>query len=426
MSRRRAVAGWLLLATVLGAVAFTFLPGFPKLPTGIAAWGAGLLLWPDIPSQTKRQVTILLFIGLSGIAWGMLQGMAPDWTMMIAGNALLLAMLAAVSFLRLIARPDTQMDEKLPTGRRAVWSTLIGVHLFGAVINLSSVFIMGDRIGRGGRLNRAQTVILTRGFSSAAFWSPFFAAMAAAMTYAPGASLPQIWLMGLPLAAIALLITALGCRDTGEFTGYPMHPSALALPGLLALAVLLLHQWHSEWHILGVICLLAPLLSSLIVILYREAPLKRLRRHVEQDLPGMQNELCLFLSAGIMAAGLNAVFGGFGDWLPLQHLGGIEASCLLLFMVATSILGVHPVINIAALGTLLTPINPDGTLLAMTFLSAWAIGVATSPFSGINLAMQGRYDQQGLDSLKWNGLYSLVMTLLSLTALNLYALLRLS
>ncbi|MES9847862.1 MAG: hypothetical protein ABW145_05675, partial [Candidatus Thiodiazotropha sp.] len=41
---------------------------------------------------------------------------------------------------------------------------------------------------------------------------------------------------------------------------------------------------------------------------------------------------------------------------------------------------VHPVINIAALGTLLAPLQPDGTLLAMTFLSAWAVGVACSPF----------------------------------------------
>lgn len=426
MIGRRPLAGWLLLATVILAVAHTFVPGFPKLPAGVTAWGAGLLLWPEIPLQTRRQVTILLLIGLAGIAWGMTRGATADWRMILAGNALLLAMLAAVSFLRLITRPETDAGERLPTGRRAVWSTLFGVHLFGAVINLSSVFIMGDRIGRGGRLGKAQTVVLTRGFTAAAFWSPFFAAMAAAMTYAPGASLPQIWLMGIPLAAIALLITALGCREHAGFTGYPMHPRALALPGLLALAVLALHQWHSEWHILGVICLLAPALSVATVLLRWESPGGRLREHVEGNLPGMQNELALFLAAGVMAAGLNAVFAGFGNWLPFDRFGGIEASLVLLFMVASSTLGVHPVINIAALGTLLAPLAPDATLLAMTFLSAWAIGVAGSPFSGINLAMQGRYGQQTLDSLKWNGLYSLIMLCLSIAALNFYTSLVLS
>lgn len=425
MNRRRAAAGWLLLVTIVAAVGHTFIPGFSKLAAGIPAWGAGLLLWPDMPRQARRQVTLLILIGLTGIAWGYLQGATPDWRLILAGNALLLAMLAAVSFLRLITRPDTEADESLPRGRRAIWSTLLGVHLFGAVINLSSVFIMGDRIGRKDRLSRSQTVILTRGFSAAAFWSPFFAAMAAAMTYAPGASLSQIWLMGIPLAAMALLITALGCRGRADFTGYPMHPSALALPGLLALAVLLLHQWRSDWHILGIICLLAPALSILTLAARRKEPLKQLSQHIANTLPGMQNELCLFLAAGLMAAGLNAVFAGFGDWLPFDHFGGVEASLLLIFMLGTSILGVHPVINIAALGTLLAPIEPDATLLAMTFLSAWAIGVASSPFSGINLSMQGRYGQQSLDSLKWNGPYSLIMMLLSILALNLYAALSL-
>jgi hypothetical protein len=421
VSHRRAIAGQLLLATIVTAVGYTFVADFPKLASGVLAWGAGLLLWPDLPRQTRRQVTILLLIGLAGIGWGVLHGNAPDVQMMVAGNALLLAMLAAVSFLRLITRPDTEADESLPSGRRAVWSTLLGVHLFGAVINLSSVFIMGDRMARGGRLSQSQTVVLTRGFTAAAFWSPFFAAMAAAMTYAPGASLPQIWLLGIPLAASGLLLTALGCREQNRFTGYPMHPSALTLPGLLALAVLLLHQWRSDWHILGIICLLAPSLSILTVLIHRDNPLIRLRNHIHRDLPGMRNELCLFLAAGIMAAGLNAVFASFGDWLPFERFSGIEASLLLLFMVATSILGVHPVINIVALGTLLAPIHPPGTLLAMTFLSAWAIGVACSPFSGINLSLQGRYAQRSLDSLKWNGLYSLVMLLLSIAVLNLYA-----
>ncbi len=418
---RRELAGWLLLATILTAVLHTFLPLFPKEPAGALAWSAGVLLWPDLPRQTRRQVTVLLVIGSVGLAWGLHRGIAPDGGMMLAGNALLLAMLAAVSFLRLIARPETEANERLPRGRRAIWSTLLGVHLFGAVINLSSVFIMGDRISRAGRLSRAQTVILSRGFTAAAFWSPFFAAMAAAMTYAPGASLPQIWLMGMPLAASALLLTIGFCRDREDFTGYPMHLSALTLPGLLALAVLLLHQWHGEWHILGIISLLAPALSVSTVLLRRPEPLQRLRRHVGEGLPGMQNELSLFLAAGVMAAGLNALFAGFGGWLPFDGYGGTEASLVLLFMVATSILGVHPVINIAALGTLLAPLAPDGTLLAMTFLSAWAIGVAGSPFSGISLSMQGRYHQRTLDSLRWNGRYCLVMLLLSVGVLNLYA-----
>lgn len=421
MKDRQAIAGWLLLAAIIAAVIHTLHPALPKAVAGLLTWSAGLLLWSTIPARTRRQVVILACIGAGGIGWGMLNGVTPDWGMILDGNALLLSMLAAVSFLRLITRPDTEAGETLPSGRRAVWSTLLGVHLFGAVINLSAVFIMGDRIARSNPLDKTQTVVLTRGFTAAALWSPFFAAMAAAMTYAPGASLPQIWLVGIPLASAALLMTGLSCQHSSDFTGYPMHPAALALPGLLALAVLILHEWQPAWHILGIICLLAPTLSVAVLFARDGAPMQSLQHHVATDLPGMRNELSLFLAAGVMAAGLNAIFAGFGDWMPFDRFGGIEATLLLLFMYATSLLGVHPVINIAAMGTLLAPLQPDGNLLAMTFLSAWAIGVASSPYSGINLSMHGRYGQQTLDSLKWNGLYSLAMLLLSIALLNLYA-----
>ncbi|MCU7848569.1 MAG: hypothetical protein KZQ89_11300 [Candidatus Thiodiazotropha sp. (ex Lucinoma kastoroae)] len=421
MSKRRALAGWLLLAAVISTAISTLWPLHPKSWAGLLTWSAGVMVWSEIPPHTRRQVIILIFIGLLCILWGFMQQLTPDWSMMLSGNALLLSMLAAVSFLRLITRPGTDNDEHLPHGRRAIWSTLLGVHLFGAVINLSSVFIIGDRVRGPGQLSPAQSIVLTRGFASAAFWSPFFAAMAAAMTYAPGAQLEQVWLMGIPLAVIALLITGFNCRDQQHFVGYPMHPSALALPAMLALAVLVLHQVRPAWHILGIICLLSPSLALLVVTLNRHQPLPLLHQHITQEMPGMHNELSLFLAAGVMAAGLNVVFQGFGGWLPFASFGGIEASLTLLFMLITSIAGVHPVINIAALGTLLVPLQPNGTLLAMTFLSAWAIGVASSPFSGINLSMQGRYGQKSMDSLKWNGIYSLVMFLCSVAALNLYA-----
>ncbi|MEW8024421.1 MAG: hypothetical protein AB2803_12065 [Candidatus Thiodiazotropha sp.] len=420
MMSHRSTAGWLLLAAVVCTAVNTLWPQLTDSWAGLLTWSAGLLLWSELPTHTRRQVVILICVGSIGLLWGLTQHLTPDWAMMLSGNAQLLSMLAAVSFLRLITRPDNNPERVMPQGKRAVWSTLFGVHLFGAVINLSSVFIMGDRLRGKTGLDREQIIVLTRGFSAAAFWSPFFAAMAAAMTYAPGARLERIWLMGMPLAFIALMITGYSRRHPRKFVGYPMHPSALALPAILALAILLIHQLQPEWHILGIICLLSPTLALLIVST-RQQPLLQLQRHITQDIPTMHNELCLFLAANVMAAGLNALFQGFGGWLPFSQFGGLEASMTLLFMLITSIVGVHPVINIAALGTLLAPLQPDGTLLAMTFLSAWAVGVACSPFSGINLSMQGRYGQHGLASLKWHGNYSLVMFFCSLAALNLYA-----
>ena len=409
--RAQALAGWLLLLAVIGIGLHTLLPDVPRLWAALACWGAGILLWPSLKSQAQKQSIVLLLIGSGGIAWGLAHQVGPNLHIATSANAMLLAMLASVSFLRLITRPASDDQHKLAQGRRALWHSLFAVHFFGSVINLSSVFIVGDHLSRKNPLSDAQVRVLTRAFASAAYWSPFFAAMAAALTYSPGASLPVLWIGGIPLALLSLAITALACRQPQQFVGYPMHLGALWLPITLAVSVLLLHQAMPDVPVLGIICLLAPLITVLTLWLRREAPLQKLRDHVRQDMPGMKNELVLFLAAGVMASGLNSVFQTFGGWLPFDQFGALEAVMVLWFMLITSLIGVHPVINIATIGTLLAPLHPDASLLAMTFLCGWAIGVVNSPYSGMSLAMQGRYNIPPLGLTRLNGAFSLIMAL---------------
>jgi hypothetical protein len=254
------IAGLCLSATVILAALYGIAPAHvPKLLVAAPAWLAAALLWMRAAPRTRKQAGALGGIGLAGLAWGATHAGRIDPQLIFGSNALLIAMLAAVSFLRLITRPTGQGVEHIAHGRKALWSTLLGVHLFGAVINLSVVFIMGDRLSAYRDLNARQVSVLTRGFSAAAFWSPFFAAMAAALTYAPGAQLPQLMLLGIPLAALGLAITALRKTDAdADFEGYPMHYGTLWLPGTLAVLVLALHETFPRWPILAIICMLAP------------------------------------------------------------------------------------------------------------------------------------------------------------------------
>lgn len=404
------IVGLALGATVALAALHGLDPALPRLAIAAPAWLAGILLWPNANRRTRQQVLVLLALGLIAMAAGLTRGGSVNTQLALAGNALLIAMLAAVSFLRLITHAEAG-DRRPPSGRRSIWSTLLGVHLFGAVINLSVVFIMADRLNVGGRLQPRQVQVLTRGFSAAAFWSPFFAAMAAAITYSPGASLGTLLVLGAPLAALALTVTSLGTSraEAERFTGYPMRYTTLWLPALLALLVITLHQGSPDWPVLTIICLLAPSIAILVSLWQTHGRPTALIRHLRFGLPGMTNELLLFLAAGIMAAGIDALFGTLDGWLPFRHFHGIEAVLTLATMVAAAVAGVHPVIAIAVLGSLLAPLQPEPSLLAMTFLSAWAIGVACSPFSGMNLALQGRYQIPALGFLRWNGGYSLTM-----------------
>jgi hypothetical protein len=94
---------------------------------------------------------------------------------------------------------------------------------------------------------------------------------------------------------------------------------------------------------------------------------------------------------------------------------------LLLVLILLSFVGIHPIISIAVIGNWMNEI--DHTLLAVTFLMSWATAVSTSPFSGLNLTMQARYQIKAIDLFKINIGYAFKMYLicvLSLFALAAY------
>jgi len=409
---RQTLAGIGLAVCIILAV-LASLPGWiAGVYAGAAAWLAGVLLWADVPRRIRVQSGILLLVGVLGMGAGVV-GVGPGtairvgdlpWQDAIAINAKLIAMLAAVSFLRLITAPPDPSVARVPTGRRSLAATLAGVHLFGAVVNLSTVFIMARRMSSEDRLSRQQYVALVRGFGTAAFWSPFFAAMAAALTYAPGARLPALLAFGLPLALLSLLLTYRDVSRLGaeDFRGYPLNVSSLWLPALLAALILAAHGWRADLSILGLIALLAPSVTVVTLAVRRRSVVNEVTVHFRRGLPAMKGELVLFLSAGVMATGLTVLMAVTELTLPMQGFGGREAALLLAALVAAAIVGVHPVIGVAAAAPLVAPLNPDPSLLASVFLAAWGIGVSASPLSAMNLAIQGSYGIRPGEVLKWN------------------------
>ncbi len=426
LASRRRLAGCLILGSM--ALVAADLLGLPvsRLWAGVGYWCAAALLWSGLARRNRIQALLLLLVGAGCLALSHGQDTGIEVERLLAGNSGLLSMLVAVSFLGLVSRPQAEDEERAPKGRRAVASTLGAVHLFGSVINLSSVFIIGDRLARRGSLSREQSIVLIRGFTAAAFWSPFFAAMAVALSVAPDARLSMLWLVSMPLALLAMGLTwwQLSRQQGGEeatsvseFRGYPLHVGGLVLPGLLAAAVLLSHQLWPALSILSVITLLSPLLSLLVLAAGRRSPVAGLGQLVNGRLPQMGNELALFLAAGVLAYGLESLLSSWGGTLPLGGFGATEASLTYLVIVLLSLLGIHPIICIALAGSVLAPLEPDHTLLALVFLSSWAMGTPTGPLSGINLAFQGRYGVDSFQIMRWNLGYLGLMSALVVLAI---------
>jgi hypothetical protein len=392
---------------------------------GGLAWLAGLLLFGRLDRRQQVLVVVLVGAGLAGVAWGVGQGGEPAWRLIVAGNQPLIGMLVAVSFLRLVAR--TARTEKGPVGWAAVWQSLLAVHLFGSVINISAVDLVGDRLARGRRLDKSRLLLLSRGYSSGAFWSPFWGASATVLTYAPRARIAVLMAVGGCLSFAALGMGGVKVARTmgetlGGFRGYPLTLHALGLPVTLVAAVLGLHFLQTDVPVNGVITICAPLLTlAILVVTSRRRTVPKLAGHAVRQLPLMGGELTLFLAAGMLTAGFAALVEYVGIGLPISGFGLGQAWGLLLVMVVLSALGLHPVISIAAAASLLAPLDADPTLFAMTGLIAWGIQAAGAPLSGFNVVMGARFGVDTFRLASWNVLYVLAMLVLAGPALWLCA-----
>ncbi len=413
---RSQIAGWLLLAMLCLSLLHAYLPAFPAQIAGLCSWLAGALLWPLAGRTQKTQALLLAGTGLALMLWaGLHDGVQIDYARLLTQNLSLISMLAAVSFLKLVSMPAGRGGHAA-TGPWAFVRTLFGVHLFGAVINMSAVVIVGDRLARRGQIGENTTRLLTCGFASAALWSPFFAAMATALLYAPGARMTDFWPLTLPLTAFGLLLTFLFARRASAdalagFRGYPMHFTALWVPALLVFGVLAVHEAAPALSVLTVVTTLAPLLA-LSVLPLRRGPrraLRRSRQHIARGLPMMRGELTLFLAAGVLAVGLFAAQSALGLALPFERFDGAAACATFGVMLLLSYCGVHAVVSIAAVAALAAPLAPAPGLMAAMYLMVWGIGAACSPFSGLGLSLQGRYGLGARQILRWNLRYALIM-----------------
>ena len=425
-SLRAALAAWLYVAVVVLVVVAVALPGFPKWITGVVAWSACILLLPNLPRRQLIIVLLLAVVGALGMAWGMAGGKQGLMTIALTQNVPLTGMLIAVSFLQLIAVTETAASEPLEQGRPALFKTMIGVHLFGAVINFSAVAIFADRLSARKALTMTQAMGLSQAFIVGAAWSPFYGAMAAALTVAPGASLAQLILWGVPVAAIGMTVTWLtltSARHGGarHFVGYPLRLEALWVPAVLAASVLLVHEWQPHWSVLAIIAALAPLVT--IAVLLARNPRRTdtaLLRLIHLRLPMMNGELTLFLAAGILSAGMSGAITALDLGLPFAQFGPFEAGVVLIVMNLFAWAGFHPIILVSVLGPWLTPLDPDQNMLAMTFLMSWGIGLTACPMSNTMLVMAGRYGLPFGELLGQNRRFSIKMTAVGVAVLYAY------
>lgn len=400
--------GFIIIGTLAFYLLSVLIPSLLTVPTFLA-WLVPLLMWRTLGGGALRQALVLLIIGIVFISFSANRGVFLGWKHILAGNLPLLAMFVAVAFLSLTNKHLE--DPALPKGNRAVVVTALGTHFLGAVINLSVLFVFGDRLQKNGTLSRDQMIILARSFCSAAWWSPFFIATGVALTYAPGMYWKETLIPGAIMSVIAIgysLIEVCFFRNT-EFSGYPLKIESLTVPVFLALVVICVHHFWHDLSILLLICVVSPI--GAIIFMKGRPRRATLRDFIDNRVVSVSSQFALFLAAGVFSTGIKsitqvypALFSFEGSAFTPLVFATVSAAMIII-----GIVGVHPIVSIAIVSPLLLPFNPDQSQLGFLFLTGWAISTGSSPLSGVGLALVSRYQASFRGILQSNWHYAMVM-----------------
>ena len=126
---RTELAGWLLLVAIGLSVMHGLATGLPPTAPGAAFWIAGLLLFAQVNGLQRAQTLVMLLVGAIGLGYAWSQGHSPEWDKALATNQAMLAMLAGVTFLRLISLPETLAGEADPSGVDGLFAVVDGAEL---------------------------------------------------------------------------------------------------------------------------------------------------------------------------------------------------------------------------------------------------------------------------------------------------------
>ena len=290
-----------------------------------------------------------------------------------------------------------------PPGRRFAGMALAG-HVLGAVLNVAGLLLVLSL--RDPKLAPRDQMRLTagamRGFGAAAAWSPLFVAMSVVLAALPSLSWLEIaWRSGLVAAAILLLAWAWNRIERGRSRGGALGaPPTLLAPGTLARATLILAAlflpviWLFEAYGLTIpiaLGLVAPAMAGLWQASQAPAGARgtaaaRRGRDVFLGLPGLRNEALLFFAANAFWLGLSAALDPALLARLAEVLPGAGLSIPILIMAGLLIagLGVHPIVIVVAVGTVLSPehLHLSDMEAALALLVIWGMGAIMSPFSG--------------------------------------------
>ena len=408
-------SAWVYLAIVGLALvdAFVHLPQLVPVTAGLIVLFI-LLQFREIPFPQKIAGAVLTLIGLIGAAasenWA---GVVIDG---IARSRIFLLLFFAIAWLQfpVSQSPSMQTVQKTivsqPPGQRYVYM-FWGVHVLGSVLNLAGLGLMTAIVERqqNPHLRRSFAMAIINGFGSASCWSPFFIGMIVVLVAIPTLSWRDIGPLGMILSVTIMA--------TGWF--YDRLVLRRSLPSEPTLSPVPISK-PDFWRVTAILGSLVGLAIAIVEITGTSIPVtlglmgppfamiwyvsigpkgtrfphraKSLAFEVMNRLPSLRNEVLVFVAANVLGVGVASA-------IPSQDVSAlvnavlpwtdVKIVALILFFLITSLIGLHPVILVISLSSIIPPeaIGMRDWVMGLIYVGVWGLSTVINPFSGMTIYM---------------------------------------
>lgn len=297
--------------------------------------------------------------------------------------------------------------------------------------------------------SRLLSTAISRGFTTCLIWAPTTAAIGL-IVQLTGAEWHEFFPFGIAFGVIAGVVgygmTLFEQKDEQQapdrFGGHGSSFNSevpeekidtakiaeLSFFGIILIAGIAVISYFS-----GISAIIIVSLASLVYPVLWLSIIKRLPVLVKEfkgdyfhhKLPGLKNEIVLFMGAGLLAASIN--YSHLGDYVPqvMTFLVGHNAFLLTIVVISLSVLisalGVHPIVTVTILGGTIqaAAYGVSPTYLALVLSTSWAMGTSVSPSSANIIAVSGIVGQSPLQvGLRWNSPYVAVSSIVLILALT--------
>lgn len=321
-----------------------------------------------------------------------------------------------------------------------------GAALFGIILNIGSLNLLGVMTMRGNTLRaaggnpdiqrtrrRRMTQALLRGFGLTPLVSPFSITLVVVLSNIPGLQWYQVLPLGYLLAGLLLWFGWWFDRRTApkhlaglapaldrQVRWWPLIQFVALVLAIVSVAVAL--ELLLTIPLVLAILLTAPLagLTWLAVQRDRHGPVRALRyasvrlgRRAVHLFPSLRSEVGILGGAGFVGVLLSAMLPPqlVANALDVLHLTGpLIAVLMLAIVLLASHVGINPIISVSLLASALPDPASLGlapAVLGAAFMAAWALAVSSSPMTA-SVLLLARLAEVSPNTIgyRWNGIYT--------------------